>query len=94
MNTCERLKVFCVLIISRRSFDQMNVFRNQIHLANNVDSIPMVIVGNKCDLELDRQVSRREGQEVAESFACPFFEASVKNNVNVEASFCEDLKRI
>lgn len=45
--------------------------------------VPMVMVGNKCDLEEERVVSREQGQSQAKSFGCSFLEASAKNKINV-----------
>lgn len=47
----------------------------------------LVLVGNKCDLAHERQVSQQEGLAVAREWGCPFFESSAKDNVNVEESF-------
>jgi hypothetical protein len=43
-------------IISRSSFDEVNSFREQILRVKDADRVPMVICGNKVDLESDRQV--------------------------------------
>jgi GTPase SAR1 family protein len=48
----------------------------------DAESVPMVLIGNKCDLE--RQVSVAEGQDLAKSFGCPAFECSAKARVDVE----------
>lgn len=56
--------------------------------------MPMVLVGNKIDLEEQRQVSTREGVELARSFACPFFETSAKSRINVEEAFYECVREI
>ena len=47
----------------------------------------MVLVGNKCDCEAKREVTYKQGQELAEELGCPFFEASVKDSVNVNRTF-------
>lgn len=54
----------------------------------------MVLIGNKCDLESDRQVTTQEGQELTKNFGCPFFESSAKTRVNVEESFYELVREI
>ncbi len=46
-----------------------------------------VLCGNKCDLESERKVSTSEGESVAKSMGCPFFETSAKMSVNVEEAF-------
>ena len=48
---------------------------------------PIVIVGNKKDLFATREVSTDEGRALAQRTGCEFFEASAKQNTNVEAAF-------
>ena len=47
---------------------------------------PIVVVGNKCDLENERSVSPEEGQDLTKSLGdtAVFIEASAKTNLNVE----------
>jgi hypothetical protein len=49
--------------------------------------MPIVLVGNKCDLESEREVTAAEGAELAKSFGCEFFEVSAMIGINVEHSF-------
>jgi GTPase KRas protein len=51
-------------------------------------------VGNKCDLESERQVTTGEGQDLSRSFQCPFFESSAKSRINVEEAFYELVREI
>ncbi|KAF6072007.1 Ras family protein [Candida albicans] len=46
-------------------------------------------VGNKCDDEVNRQVSKEQGQELAAKLNVPFLEASAKSNENVDSIFYE-----
>jgi len=46
-------------------------------------SVNVILVGNKCDRESHRQVSREEGAALARSYNLPFLECSAKNNVNI-----------
>ncbi len=46
-----------------------------------------VLVGNKSDLEAERQVKREVAQNLAAVWKCPFFEASAKTRSNVDESF-------
>jgi Ras-related protein Rab-1A len=51
------------------------------------DNVCKVLVGNKCDLEDRRKVTREEGEEIANSFGIPYIETSAKSNICVEESF-------
>ena len=44
---------------------------------------PLVLVGNKSDLEDERVVGRQLGQELARRWKCTFLETSAKNELNV-----------
>lgn len=46
-------------ITSRQSFEEITVFQQQILRVKDKDSFPMVVVGNKCDLEGEREVTRQ-----------------------------------
>ncbi len=43
-------------ITSRNSFEEINLFYQQILRVKDVEKFPMVVVANKCDLEFERQV--------------------------------------
>jgi GTPase KRas protein len=58
------------------------------------ETYPIVIVGNKCDLEKDREVSTVEGRELAKSFNAPFAETSAKLRINVEDAFFQLVREI
>lgn len=45
-------------INSRQSFDEISLFQQQILRVKDKDYFPMVVVGNKCDLENEREVSQ------------------------------------
>jgi GTPase KRas protein len=45
-------------ITSRQSFEEITTFQQQILRVKDKDYFPMVVVGNKCDLEGERDVSR------------------------------------
>ena len=46
--------------------------------------VPMVVVGNKCDLEAQRVVSKDQGSSLATEFNCSFKETSAKKKIYVE----------
>ncbi len=51
--------------------------------AVTTEDIPLVLVGNKSDLTESRVITREQGVELAESLGMEYFEASVKDNVNI-----------
>mmetsp|Transcript_26248 Transcript_26248/g.29221 ORF Transcript_26248/g.29221 Transcript_26248/m.29221 type:complete len:86 (+) Transcript_26248:733-990(+) len=60
----------------------------------DTDRVPIVLVGNKVDLEEDRQVTTEEGIELAQKNGCLFFEACAKTRVNVDEQFYDLVKEI
>mmetsp|Transcript_8440 Transcript_8440/g.9423 ORF Transcript_8440/g.9423 Transcript_8440/m.9423 type:complete len:191 (-) Transcript_8440:58-630(-) len=76
-------------ITSTNSFDELYQFKNQIVRVKEDDNVPMILVGNKADLEDERQVTTTDGETRAKEFGCPFFEASAMTRMNVEESFFE-----
>lgn len=46
-----------------------------------------LLVGNKSDLEANRQVKTEEGKTLADSLGIKFLETSAKDAVNVEKAF-------
>lgn len=84
-------------ITSRSTFDEISTFRDQLLKVKDKDYFPMIIVGNHCDREAERQVSRQEGYALARSIGCPFIEASSRaepRRINVENSFHELVREI
>jgi GTPase KRas len=46
-------------ITSRQSFEEIQTFQQQILRVKDRDYFPIIVVGNKCDLEGERQVSKQ-----------------------------------
>ncbi|KHN76400.1 Ras-related protein Rab-8B [Toxocara canis] len=73
-------------ITNEKSFDNIkNWIRNiEEHASSDVDRM---IIGNKCDVEERRQVSRERGEQLAIEYGTKFLETSAKGNINVEEAF-------
>eukprot|EP01087_Luapelamoeba_hula_P008295 TRINITY_DN206_c0_g1_i1.p1 TRINITY_DN206_c0_g1~~TRINITY_DN206_c0_g1_i1.p1 ORF type:complete len:203 (+),score=38.32 TRINITY_DN206_c0_g1_i1:184-792(+) len=76
-------------IIARDTFSELGELRNLICRVKDNETVPMVIVGNKLDLEADRKVPSSEGQALAGSFNAAFMEASAKSQINISEIFEE-----
>lgn len=84
-------------VTSKQSFELIDVIRDKILNSIGADSMPMVLIGNKCDLNYQRQVELSEGEELAQKFKCKFLETSVCDNINVTKSFetlIDEIERI
>ncbi|XP_069023242.1 ras-related protein Rab-3D-like [Embiotoca jacksoni] len=73
-------------ITSQDSFCAVQDWATQIK-TYSWDNAQVVLVGNKLDLEEDRQVPTADAQRVATELGFQFFEASAKDNVNVKQVF-------
>ena len=81
-------------VTSESTFKAVEKFREDILRVTERDTVPFVLVGNKVDLENQREVSQEKGDSLAKKYGCPFVEASAKNNVNVEQAFKEIVNSI
>jgi GTPase KRas protein len=63
-------------ITSKSTFKSLADLREKILQVKDCDRFPMVIIGNKCDLEKERQVSTQECKELTGSWGAPFLEGS------------------
>ena len=71
-------------ITSQATFNDMIDIKDQIMRVKDIGTaIPMVLVGNKSDLEDERVVGKHQGESLAHSFNCTFLEASAKLEINV-----------
>ena len=48
------------------------------------DDCPIILIGNKCDLEDERKVSKEDGEKKAKDNDFFFLETSCKDNINIE----------
>jgi len=80
-------------ITSRQSFEEVITLQQQI-LRVKTNNFPVIIVGNRCEKEAERQVPKQEGENLARSLGCSFIEASSKGRINVDRAFYDLVREI
>ncbi|KAJ3121756.1 Ras- protein Rap-1b [Nowakowskiella sp. JEL0407] len=82
-------------ITSQATFNDLMDLRDQILRVKDTEKVPMVLVGNKSDLEDDRVVTRDQGGQLAAQWgSCSFFETSARRRTNVEEVFFDLVRQI
>lgn len=71
------------------SFEEIYKFHKQILRVKDRDEFPMLMVGNKCDLDYQRAVSVEEAQNMSRQLKIPYIECSAKLRMNVDQAFYE-----
>ena len=72
--------VLAYSIIAQSTFNDIPELRDQIVRVKDTESIPTVLVGNKCDLADQRVITTEQGEALASKFNAKFIEASAKTN--------------
>jgi len=86
--------VLAYSIIAQSTFNDLPDLREQILRVKDTDKVPMVVVGNKCDLSDQRIITTEQGQALATKFGAVFIEASAKTKINVDQIFHELVRQI
>ena len=76
-----QLIVLVYAIDDKNSFDNIQNWVNDIKTQKQ--NAKFLLVGNKCDLEEERQVSREEAEKYAKDNGMKFFEVSAKEGTNI-----------
>ncbi|XP_022082382.1 ras-related protein Rap-2b-like [Acanthaster planci] len=74
-------------VTDRRSFKKANELRFKLQRTKETETVPIILVGNKTDLERSREVSFAEGKHFAALFDCKLIETSAAISHNVEQLF-------
>ena len=80
-------------ITRQKTYDDISIWMESIK-ENKGDNFPMILIGNKSDLEEQRAVSKEEGEELALKYKLKFFEISNKTGDNVKEAGLEIIKQI
>ncbi len=68
--------------------------REQILRVKNSDDVPIILVGNKCDMDDRRQVSQDEAIVKANEWGISYIETSAKTRENVDRTFFEVMGQV
>ncbi|KAH9881030.1 hypothetical protein J1614_001523 [Plenodomus biglobosus] len=81
-------------ITSQSSFYELAELREQISRIKEDDNVPMVLIGNKSDLEDDRAIPRPRAFAVSREWNIPYFETSARRRANVDEAFVDLCRQI
>lgn len=77
-------------VTSKQSLEELRPTWEIIReIKGSLESVPLMLVGNKCDETEARELTTREGEEQAKKWFCHFMETSAKTNHNVKELFQE-----
>ena len=74
-------------IDNKESFESTKTRYDRIMKLKEGQKVSIIVVGNKCDLEDKRQVSKEEAENYCNTNNIGFLEASALNTINVKESF-------
>ena len=80
-------------ITNETSFEDVNKWYEQAQKESSKE-VSIILVGNKCDLENERKVSKEKGEEKARALNCPFFETSALSKIKIDDIFNEMVNNI
>ncbi|OOF94732.1 ras-domain-containing protein [Aspergillus sclerotioniger CBS 115572] len=82
-------------ITSMSSLNELSELREQIIRIKEDEKVPIVIVGNKSDLEEDRAVQRARAFALSQSWGnAPYYETSARRRANVNEVFIDLCRQI
>ncbi|CAI2009612.1 hypothetical protein SEUBUCD646_0G04060 [Saccharomyces eubayanus] len=82
-------------VTDRQSLEELMELREQVLRIKDSDRVPMVLIGNKADLNNERVISVEEGIEVSSKWGrVPFYETSALLRSNVDEVFVDLVRQI
>ena len=72
---------------SEESFNDISKWINKIREFQHNKDFPIVLIGNKIDLENERVINKEQGEEEAKKHEFAFYETSAKTGENVKEAF-------
>mmetsp|Transcript_41382 Transcript_41382/g.36745 ORF Transcript_41382/g.36745 Transcript_41382/m.36745 type:complete len:118 (-) Transcript_41382:211-564(-) len=80
-------------LTDRNSFENTVKWLDRVY-EHTSDEVVVMLIGNKYDLKLDREVTTQEAEKLAEKYNMIYYETSAKTGHNVKESFMDLTERI
>jgi len=74
-------------IDKKESFEEIKKIKKRVDRMNDYKQVSAILVGNKCDLINNIEVTTEEGQQLANELNAQFIEASAKSGFNCDEIF-------
>ena len=78
-------------ITNKETFDLIQGWIEDIN-ENNKANVGKILLGNKLDLETNREVPKEDAEQLAKELGCKFFEGSAKTGENIQEALDEVAK--
>ncbi|KAJ5070011.1 ras gtpase [Anaeramoeba ignava] len=94
-NYVRQTNIFVLIysITDKHSFEVIKNFDKEIKYILDIEDkdYPKVLIGNKSDLTMKREISIEKGKELAKELNCKFIETSAKTGENINQIFYETI---
>lgn len=74
-------------VTSRKSFEVVQDIRDRLLDLTGTTFLPILLVGNKTDLHMEREITQEDGINLAKRWKADFLETSAKDNKAVQQIF-------
>lgn len=82
-------------VTDKKSLQELLSIREQITRIKGSSNVPMVLIGNKCDLTDERELDPEDGIEISKTWdKVPFYETSAMYKMNVDDAFVDIVRQI
>mmetsp|Transcript_8532 Transcript_8532/g.20964 ORF Transcript_8532/g.20964 Transcript_8532/m.20964 type:complete len:189 (-) Transcript_8532:327-893(-) len=85
--------VFVFALDNHNSYQELAKFYEQLMSVKEGEGVPLMVVGNKCDLP-ERKTTREQGVKLAKAWSAGYVETSAKTGDNVQKVFHTLIRRI
>ena len=80
-------------ITKKSSFERIVYWINELSQKKNINELGLLLVGNKIDLEKERQVQKEEAERFAKENNLKYYEVSAAKNINIDNMMLDIIKQ-